>query len=151
MWANATFTLFYEVYWVLVRSVRATFIEFCSINLMDVANRLESENFVRMLICFLSSVACTNCFGKSKVTFSMKLFSNKKVSLVLHTIMSFIRESWRLSNSHSELIFLNWKLWHSYRQQKNLWQRMVAIFLYLQYYENLRRTELIWFYCQIQR
>ena len=49
---------------------------------------------------------CTSCFGQSEVAFLKKSFTKGTTSLVPHTIISLIRESWRLSNSHLELNFL---------------------------------------------
>ena len=54
---------------------------------------------------FLRSMACTNCFEKSEVAFSKKPFTKGVIS-VPHTIISLIRESWRLLNPHSDLTFL---------------------------------------------
>ena len=77
---------------------------------------------------------------------SRRSFSWRELSLVPHTIISLIRESWRLSNSHSELNFFNsvtksWKFWPSCCLcVKNFWWRMVTFFLGLQYFKNLCRT-----------
>ena len=85
---------------------------------------------------------CTNCFGQSEVAFSKKPFTNGAP----HKIISLIRESWRISSSHSELNFFNlvtksWKLWPSfYLYAKKLWERMVVFFLGLKYSENLWKT-----------
>ena len=67
----------------------------------------------------------------------------KELSLVPHTIILMIRESWRLSNSYLELKFFNsvtklWKFWPSCCLcVKKLWHKMVVFFLGLQYSENL--------------
>ena len=77
---------------------------------------------------------------------SRRSYSRRELSLVLHAIISLIKESWRLSNSHSELNFFNsltnsWKFWPSCcLYVKNLWRRMVMFFLGLQYSENLCRA-----------
>ena len=95
-----------------------------------------------MLTCFLNIIFRTNCFGQSEVAFSKKPVTNGAP----HKIISLIRESWRISNSHSELNFFNlvtksWKLWPSfYLYAKNLWERMVVFFLGLKYSENLWKT-----------
>ena len=74
---------------------------------------------------------------------SRRCLSQRELSLVPHTIISLIRESWKLSNSHSELNFFHsvtksWKFWPScYLYVKNLRQRMVMFFLELQYSKNL--------------
>ena len=77
---------------------------------------------------------------------SQRSLSQRELFLVPHTIISLIRESWRLPNSHSELNFLNlvtklWKFWPSCcLYVKNLWLRIVMFFLELQYSENLWST-----------
>ena len=75
-----------------------------------------------------------------------KSLSRSGLSLVPHAIIFLITESWKLSNSRSELNFFNWvtkswKIWPSCcLYVKYLWQRMVLFFLRLQYFENLWRT-----------
>ena len=44
-------------------------------NLIDVGTQLRSENFVEMLMCFPSSMACTYCFEHAKVAFLKKPFT----------------------------------------------------------------------------
>ena len=73
---------------------------------------------------------------------SQRSFSRSKISLVPHTIISLIRESCTLSNSHLELNFLNsvtksWKFSPSCcLNVKNMSRRMVMFFLGLQYSKN---------------
>ena len=68
------------------------------------------------------------------------------VSWAPHTIISLIRESWRLSNYIQNSTFLNQvrKSWTFLLScclyVTNLWQRMVVLFLGLQYSEDLWRT-----------
>ena len=66
---------FYKVSCVLLVSVMARPIESPFKNLIDISGRLKSENFTDMLKCFLSSMACTSCFGQSEVSFSKKPFT----------------------------------------------------------------------------
>ena len=78
--------------------------------------------------------------------YSRRSLSRKELPQVPHTITSLIRESWRLSNSHSELTFFNLvkknmkvlTLLSLYVQ--NMWRRMVMFFLRLQYSKNLWST-----------
>ena len=94
-----------------------------------------------MLMGFLSSMACTNCFGQSEVAFSKRSFTK-----VPHTTISLIKEYLSLSNSHLELNFLNsvaksWKFWPSCcLYGKNLGRRINMLFLGLQYSKNLWST-----------
>ena len=95
----------------LVANVMTRLIELAFKNIINMGSRWRSENFTGMLTCFLNSMACTNCFGQSEVAFSEKPFHERELSLVPHTIISLIRESWRLSNSHLELFNSVKKLW----------------------------------------
>ena len=60
------------------------------------------------LVCVrVSSAAWPALIALYKVrSHSQRSLSRRELSLVPHTIISLIRESWRLSNSHSELNFL---------------------------------------------
>ena len=58
---------------------------------------------------------------------SRRSLSRSELSLVPHTIISLIRESWRLSNSHLELNFFNsatksWKFWPSCLLAACMWK-----------------------------
>ena len=76
MWTITKFKLYYKVSYVLVATV-VTRLKFTFKNFIRFYQR--SENFVSML-CFLSSLACSNCFGKSEVTFSRKPFMKGVIS-----------------------------------------------------------------------
>ena len=65
MWTIAKFTVFNKVSNVLVVSVMTRLIEVLFKNLINVGGKLRFENFSGMFTCFLSSMACTNCFEKS--------------------------------------------------------------------------------------
>ena len=80
MWTVTNFMLFYKLSCVLVASVMIRLIKFPFKNLINVVGRLRSENFVGILTCFLSSMACTNCFGQSEVTFLKKPFTKGVIS-----------------------------------------------------------------------
>ena len=116
IWTITKFTLFYKTSCVLVASVMTRLIKFAFKNLINVGGRLRSGNLVGMITCFLSSMVCTNCFGQNEVRFSWRNLSRRGLSLVPNTVISLIRESWRLSKSYSELNFLNsvtksWTFW----------------------------------------
>ena len=55
-------------------------IEFLLKNLSNVGGRLRSKNLVGMLMCFLSRMACTNCYGQSEFAFLKKPFMKGVVS-----------------------------------------------------------------------
>ena len=107
------FTIFlFEVSRVLVGRLMTRFIEFFSRNLLNVGNRLRSENFSGMFTYFLTVFS-----RKSNVTFSENAFTKgaKDLSLVPHTFMCLITESRRSSNSNWELslcslVTKSWKL-----------------------------------------
>ena len=85
---------------------------------------------------FLSSMPCTNYFERVG-SHSWRSLSWREFSLVPHIIISFIRESWRLSNSHLELNLFNsvtksWRFWPACCPYvKNLWQRIISGFFCL--------------------
>ena len=101
MWTTAKFTLFYKVSWVLAGSVMTTLIQFLFKNLINVGSRLRSYNFSGCLR--VSSAAWPALIALDGVrSHSRRSLSRRELSLVPHTIISLSRESWRLSNPHSE-------------------------------------------------
>ena len=71
---------FYKVSCILFASVMTGLLKFFSESLINAGGRLRSENFDGMLTCFLSSMACTSCFGQREVTFSKKPFTKEIIS-----------------------------------------------------------------------
>ena len=135
MWTIDKLTSFYEVSYVLVASALTRLIEFLVKNFISISGRLRSVNSAAWpALIALNSVR----------SHSRRNVSRKELSLVPRTIISLIRESWRLSNSHSEFNFYNsvtksWTFWpFSCLFVNNLCGRMVVFFLGLQYSEYLR-------------
>ena len=92
MWTVAKLILFYKVSCVLVASVMTRHIEFLFKNLINARGKFRCHVYVfSQYMGWLWTEWGPIHKGES--------------SLVLHSIISLIRESWRLSNSHSELQF----------------------------------------------
>ena len=145
MWTIAKFTLFYKLSCVLVASGMNRLIDFLFKNLINAGVGWDLRISGACLCVSSAALPALIALGRVK-SHSQRSLSGRELSLVPHTIISFIRESRDLSNSHSELNFFNsvtksWKFWPSCcLYVKNLWQRMVIFFLGLQYSENLCRT-----------
>ena len=75
MWTIARFTVFYKVSFVLVASVTIRLVKFLFKNPINIGGRLRSSNFAGMLMCFLSSMACVNCFRQSEAALSKEPFT----------------------------------------------------------------------------
>ena len=67
--------IFYKASCDMVVSVMWVLCGFPFKNFINVGGRLSSKNFADMLTCFLTSMACDNCFEQSEVAFSKKPFT----------------------------------------------------------------------------
>ena len=113
-------------------------------NLVQIDGLIWLKYFAGMFTSLFGSMTSRYCFGKSQFRFTKKTLSQR---IVPQTIMSFIKESWRVSISHSEQSFFRSvaKLRNFYpsccRYVKNVRQSTVMFFLGLQYSENFCNTD----------